>query len=167
MHDSKGTSQPTTGIPHHRYSGQSGQWSQGKATSHPQAILTAKANAADFTALGRNTTGTEKITSLTATIDSACQGCIASTDTLRRLGRKKQHLIPTRTTATGENLHILGTIPLRLATNTGSTIRELVYISPNIHSFFLSKDASKGLGLLTLPGKKETPHRRWETERQR
>ena len=112
----------------------------------------------DYAALGSPHTMSKSTTChpITALADTGCQSCLSGTNLLHTFGYTTSDLIPVTTkmsSASGENIKIIGAVPLRLSGSDAHgrtyTTRQMVYITDRPGPFFLSRGACTDLGVIS------------------
>ena len=77
--------------------------------------------------------------------------CVADLSTIERMGIRR-HLLPQPvlnvSVANNEDLKIIGVAFLTIASPTGSTTSQMVYLAEQVGEFYLSKAACRDLGII-------------------
>lgn len=139
-------------LEHHIYDRKSKVWIKRRSKPQPFIQLRVDLNPCDYKTLGHPLKGGNRVTTTEAMADTGCQSCLAGADMLRRLGLKREDLIPVNLNmhaANDNNLPIQGATILRLTSKTsGRSTRQMVYITTNVRKMYLSREACTDLGII-------------------
>ena len=137
-------------LSHHMFDSIHG-WRQRPADKQPSLKVDVKICVEMYDDLQINHPPDIKPMSLEGVADSGAQSCLLSLRQFYKCGFKKSHLVPVKLkmeAANRKSIGILGAIFLTISAS-GQTTHAMVYVSPDVQGFYISKQCLTELGCLS------------------
>ena len=140
---------------HHRYQRSSNKWIKAASEPPPFVSVDVSVSCKDHENFGYEVRHRTKTATVSAMADTGCQSCLCGIGLLGQLGMKTSDLIPVKTRMNAANkkpINILGAVFVTISAKDqeGALVKtkQLVYITDDTETFFLSKEACQDLKMI-------------------